>query len=200
MRVLLPALLLVASALPLHAADWSDVVKRIERSVVYVQSEDGSCTGFVVDVTKKYVVTAEHCYGKELYVDLTPATVIARDSHQDLMVLEVKNLDPGRPALKLAAKDPDRGLEVMSAGFGYALESAQFRIAHIADNHARIPDIAQDFYTTDATFVGGQSGGPVVNANCEVVMIVQRGSNSVGIGIGADTIRQRIGRFFAGQP
>ncbi len=49
----------------------------------------------------------------------------------------------------------------------------------------------------DSAFVGGQSGGPVVNAAGEVVMIVQRASITVGISVGADVIRERMARFFS---
>lgn len=198
-KVFLPLLFALSLVAPAFAADWSDVITRAEKSIVYIESEDGACTGFVIDQVKHYVMTAAHCYSEKIFADLTPARVVAVDTHQDLMVIEVPNIDPSRLALKLAAKNPERGTEVMSAGYGYALESAQFRIAHIADNNFRVPSIAQTFYSLDATFIGGQSGGPVVNAAGEVVMIVQRGSDSVGIGIPAETIHARLGRFFAGK-
>ncbi len=49
---------------------------------------------------------------------------------------------------------------------------------------------------TDAAFVSGQSGGPCVNAAGEVVMMVQRGSSTVGLGVGAETIKNKAGRYF----
>jgi S1-C subfamily serine protease len=42
----------------------------------------------------------------------------------------------------------------------------------------------------------GQSGGPAINAAGEVVMMVQRTTSAVGIGVGAETIRARMGRYF----
>lgn len=198
-RVTLALLFALSLVIPALAADWSDVITKAEKSIVYIETSEGACTGFVIDQAKHYVMTAAHCYDEKVFADLTPARVVAVDTHQDLMVLEAKDIDPSRPALKLAAKNPERGTEVMSAGYGYALESAQFRIAHIADNNFRVPSIAQTFYSLDATFIGGQSGGPVVDHAGDVVMIVQRGSDSVGIGIPAETIRARLGRFFAGK-
>lgn len=202
MRKFITSVVLASLAfIPVHIAastDWSGTIKKTEQSVVYIQvGEDGGCTGFVINQDKHYVMTAGHCANEKVYADLSPARIVALDTHEDLMVLEVKDIDPTRPALKLAAKDPERGQEIMSVGFGYALESAQFRVAHIADNHFRTEGVAQEFFSTDATFVPGQSGGPIVNTDGEVVMIVQRGSDSVGIGIGAETIRQRLGRFFS---
>jgi hypothetical protein len=44
------------------------------------------------------------------------------------------------------------------------------------------------------------SGGPVINAKGEVVSIVQRASGLVGIGIGAEAIRNKIARFLPKTP
>jgi S1-C subfamily serine protease len=196
-KIIVSVLLALTFVLPTFAQDWSSTITKLEKSIVYVESADGGCTGAVIDQAKHYVLTAAHCYSDKVFVDLTPATLIAVDTHQDLMVLAAPLMDPTRPALKLAAEDPKRGSEVMSAGYGYAIESAQFRIAHVADNNFRAEGIAQTFFALDATFVPGQSGGPVVNSDLEIVMIVQRGSESVGVGIPATTIRARVGRFFA---
>ena len=48
----------------------------------------------------------------------------------------------------------------------------------------------------DAAYVPGQSGGPCVNASGEVVSIVQRASNVLGVGVGAETIKSKMGRYF----
>lgn len=196
-KIIVSVLLALSFVIPTFAQDWSSTITKLEKSIVYVESADGGCTGAVIDQQKHYILTAAHCYSEKLFVDLTPASIVAVDTHQDMMVLVAPLMDPTRPALKLATEDPKRGVEVMSAGYGYALESAQFRIAHVADNNFRVPSLAQTFYSLDATFIEGQSGGPVVNADLEIVMIVQRGSESVGVGIPATTIRARIGRFFA---
>ncbi len=50
---------------------------------------------------------------------------------------------------------------------------------------------------TDTNFVPGQSGGPVVDANGDVVMVVQMGSQlGLGLGMGAETIRSKMGKYF----
>jgi S1-C subfamily serine protease len=56
------------------------------------------------------------------------------------------------------------------------------------------------FVMIDAAYVGGQSGGPCINIQGEVVSIVQRASNLVGIGVGAEKLRDRIGKFFEVKP
>lgn len=194
----LTALLAVALVPRMQAADWSQVVKQVEKSVVFVEvGDEGSCTGFVIDQKRHYVMTAAHCYKESMWADRVPAHVVSRDVKKDLLVIEVKDLDPSRPALHLAEHNPERGSEVMSVGYGYGLERPFFRQAHVQDDQLTLPSEGGPYISTDSTFVPGQSGGPVVNIAGEIVAIVQLGDNgSTGMGVGADIIRDRMGRFF----
>lgn len=181
------------------ASDWAETIRRVETSLVYIETDEASCTGFVIHQAKHYVLTAAHCDGTPLWADRVKAEVVSKDTKKDLLVLEVKHLDPSRPALRLAAKNPVRGQEVMSAGYGYALERPFFRKANIQDDQLTIPEggIGGPFISTDAPFVPGQSGGPVVNLAAEVVAIVQRAdTGTTGIGVGAEILRARVGRFW----
>jgi serine protease Do len=137
----------------------------------------------------------------EMYVDLAPAKVRAKDVKNDLMVLEVEGID--RPALKLAVKNPLIGEQVATYGFGWGLERPLFRISHISDTETQIQNSglpnAGPFFAVDSNFMPGQSGGPVVNGRNEVVAIVQLGSNTgIGLGIGAEAIKAKVGRYFQG--
>lgn len=187
----LTTLLLIPSLA--SAADWRNVAPQVKASSVEISSADGSCTGFVIDNERKFVLTAAHCDGEKLYADNLKAEVKAKDAKSDLMVLYVKDID--RPALKLAARNPMIGEEIASFGWGYAMEQALFRVAHVSAK-----DVALErahYMGIDAAFVSGQSGGPVVNADGNVVMIVQLGNEICGFGVGAEGIEDKMGRFFA---
>ncbi len=187
----------------LSATQWTAVVDLLAKSTVYLETAGGTCTGFVINTIEKkerkrtHIATAAHCEADKLYADQTPAVVVYKDTKKDLMVLEVDDLE--RPALRLAKTDPKVGDLVASYGYGYSLERPMFRVAHISDDKTYIhtDNIGGPFFVLDAAFVGGQSGGPVVNEAGEVVMIVQRASDRVGLGVGADTIKSKIGRYFA---
>lgn len=188
---------------PAWAAEWPVVAENLKESTLYLEHPGGSCTAFVINDNviedgKKYdyLLSAAHCDGEKLLADGQPAMLVWKDGKKDLMVLIVK--DTGRPALRLAPRDPQVGEEVASYGYGYGFERPMFRVSHIADDRTRVND--QDFLQIDAAFVGGQSGGPVVNHDGLVVMIVQIGSDRVGMGVGAETIKDRAGRFFTKQP
>ena len=97
-----------------------------------------------------------------------------------------------------AKNDPIVGEEVASYGWGYDMNQPLFRVAHISAKDVTVPQYENArYFAIDAAFVGGQSGGPVVNALGEVVMMVQLGSGIVGWGIGAETLDDKIGRYFS---
>jgi S1-C subfamily serine protease len=206
-RVCLPVLgVVVMSMGTAHArTDWTALVKELAKSVVAIERNDSgvSCTGFVINSRAKdkddddvdYVLTAAHCEAAKLWADQSVATVIAKNKEKDLIVLSIE--DTGRPALKLAQDNPRIGDEVGSFGYGYGLEKPLFRLSHIsAESYIPYEGIGGPILFTDATFVGGMSGGPVINAAGEVVMIVQMGTGSVGLGVGAETIRSKVGRHW----
>jgi S1-C subfamily serine protease len=196
--LVLAVLLVPGAAL---AADWQAVAEKTRESIVYINSADGSCTGFVIDADAKgdtdRILTAAHCDsepGHPLFADSAIARVIWKNAKADLMILEVA--DTGRPAINVGKKNPKTGEEIASYGFGMALERPMLRTAHVADEAAVIPDVeGGPFVMIDAAYVGGQSGGPCINAAGEVVSIVQRASNLIGIGVGAETIRDKVGRY-----
>jgi len=196
-KILLVALMLMAK--PVFANDWTVVVPNLKASSVEITAEGegdegGSCTGFVIDSVRKFVLTAAHCDAKVLYADNLKAEVKSKDSKADLMVLYVKDLED-RPALKLAKHNPLVGEEVGSFGWGYAMEQPLFRVAHVSAK-----DVALErahYIAIDASFVPGQSGGAVVNSAGEVVLIVQLGNDICGFGVGAEGIDDKVGRFFA---
>lgn len=207
-RTVVALLFALSFVLPSFAADgWDDAVKKLTASTVYFEIDgEGSCTGFVVNANATpsgkadhgtdYVATAAHCDGGKLFADHVPAQVVYKNTKKDLLVVEVADLT--RPALKLAAKNPEVGDSVASYGFGLGLERPMLRIATVADNASTLPEygIGGPYIQTDAQFVPGQSGGPVVNKAGEIVAIVQMGGSGVGLGVGAETLRAEIGRFF----
>jgi serine protease Do len=196
MKILSTLVVLSLLTLPVQLtasmAEWATIVARVEQSLVQL---DG-CSGFVINTERDLVLSALHCEGDAYTeIDGEPATVVFRDRKKDLMVLWLDGLD--KPALRIATSNATLGSEVGSLGYGYSLEKPLFRTAHVSQV-AVDPD-ASDFprpvLAIDAAYVGGQSGGPVINTIGEVVGIVQFGTDRVGMGVEAKTLRDRLKKF-----
>jgi S1-C subfamily serine protease len=187
--------LALALSLLVVAPDWTQVAERLEESVLQISA---TCSAFVIDDDRDYVLTAKHCTPddptKPTIVDLVPSKVVADDVQYDFTVLHVPGLD--KRALTLAADEPKAGTEVISLGFGMGLKKWMLRHAWIANRDLTIPDLDGEWLMIDGAFVGGQSGAPVVNASGEVVAVVQMSTSTFGIGRGSDTIRKRVGKYF----
>ena len=197
--VLLLAALIVTGSV---GADWTPIVEKLGKSVVFIESAKGSCTGFIINSDRKrkdepdmdLVLTAQHCEGEKLFADNETARVIWKDSKSDLMILEIE--DTGRPALTIAEENPKQGQEIGSFGHGYGYEKPMFRHAYVSNPAIEVPEVeGGPFVMIDAAYVAGQSGGPCVNDKGEVVSIVQQANNLLGIGIGAEKIRSKVGRY-----
>lgn len=201
-KAMISALLLLLFVSPAASQSvWGPIATRVLKSIMPIEGPQGSCTGFMINTEKHYVLTAGHCDqsgpGVTILADKTPATLIYKDTKTDLLVFEAKQVD--RPALKLAANSPKVGDAAASYGYGYGLRSPMFRVTHIAAIAAKIPEVAPatgPFIMTDTDFIPGQSGGPVVDINGDVVMIVQMSAQGFGLGIGAEEIRDRVGKYF----
>lgn len=174
---------------------WGAIAEQIRKSVIYIETDDGSCSGFSIDDARDYVLTAAHCDGKNLVAAMTPAKIKAKDTKSDLMVLYVEDLDA--PALRLADVQAQVGEEVASFGYGWSLDRPMFRVGHISDNSAEVPNLAGGpFVIVDAAFVPGQSGCPVVNAKGEVVSIVQLTTDRAGFGQQLQKLKDKVGKYF----
>lgn len=201
MRKLFVVLFVLATAATAYASDWALAGEKLKASVVFLETSSGTCTAFVIHEQKNLVLTAAHCFDSDgvekMFVDNKPVTkLVAKDTKKDLLVLQVDDLD--RPALKLAPSDPKLGDSVASYGYGYGLESPLLKVHHVAADKLHIDqeNIGGPLIAVDTSYVNGMSGGPLVNMSGEVVGVVQLGTNLVGFGVGAETIQDKVGRYF----
>ena len=194
------------------AGKFADVASAVADSVVTVQieskdkSQGALGSGVVVD-GRGYVVTNNHVIsdaaktpadydisvvfndGKEV-----PASLVGRDRKTDLAVVKVDNVD-NLVVARLGDSDKLRvGEEVIAAGSPFGLRST---VTHgiISALHRPLPlsgegsdtDTVIDGVQTDASINHGNSGGPLINMNSEVVGINTAGKSgndngSIGLG------------------
>ncbi len=174
--------------------------------------QKGLGSGFIVD-PRGYIVTNRHVIAgaDEIQVTLEgnkkfKATVVTADPKTDVAVIKIdgRNL----PAVRLG--DP-RTLEVgdwvLAVGNPFGL--TQTVTAGIVSAKGRSADIGplhyQNFIQTDAAINQGNSGGPLVNIDGEVIglntAIVSESGGSVGIGfaIPVDVIKKVVDAALSGR-
>ena len=194
-----------------------EIVEEVRKSVVLlsvsqlenppVNSRNSLCSGVAVN-EKGHILTNFHCIYKQKTIMLYywseddwaeyRVKVIGEDPLADLALLEVIGLERKVPYLKFA-KDGDTypGTEIFALGhpMGMAWSLSKGIVSSI-DRHARHPYIKS--IQVDAAINKGNSGGPVVNENGDIVgvatLMVSRTNQNAGVGIAirADVARKSL--------
>jgi len=173
---------------------YTRVYRETIDGVVLVQPSRGQGTGFAYD--SSHVVTNAHVVGTESEAEIrfqtgewTTGTVVGTDPHSDLAVLDVGSLPTGVEPLSLADGQPAIGQEVVAIGNPYDLNGtvttgivSGVNRAIPAQTGFTIPDAIQ----TDAAVNPGNSGGPLVALDGDVVAVINSGGgDNIAFGISA---------------
>lgn len=173
---------------------YTEVYRESIDSVVLVRADTGQGTGWVFDDT--VVVTNEHVVGAADSADVRfndgewrEATVLGTDAHSDLAALRVEDPPEDATPLPLADAEPVVGQEVVAIGNPFALDGSVTTGVVSGTDRAipaptgfRIPDAVQ----TDAAVNPGNSGGPLMSLDSEVVAVINSGGgDNIGFGISA---------------
>ncbi len=193
LTLVLAAALLLPVPINAQTDMWLIVAQKLAASTVKLTG----CSGIVIDANRKHVLTAAHCgtdKPEDLLVDSEPAVVVSKDIDYDLLVLKVPELD--KPALSLAKDDAKAGQLVASMGYGASLEKPMFRTNTVSIEQVQIESLKGQWVLFENPFVGGQSGGPVVNLDGDLVSIVQMSNATTGIGRSVKLLKEKVGRYF----
>ncbi|MGE5417192.1 MAG: S1C family serine protease [Acidobacteriota bacterium] len=202
LTILMAGLILMNSVGMAYGAevDWELLVRQCKPGVVCVLSgeESGRAigTGFIINpdgyaLTNNHVVEGRSKVGIKLSNgELTSAEVIANDEDNDIALLKlgVCNL----PTLRLASGKVTEGEPVMAIGAPFSLDFSVTR--GIVSNVSRDLD-GKKMIQTDAPLNPGNSGGPLINQNGEVVGIntaIIAGATGIGFAIPIDRISKFI--------
>ncbi|WP_132058531.1 trypsin-like peptidase domain-containing protein [Halorussus amylolyticus] len=173
-------------------------------SVVLVRTGQGQGTGFVYD--DDHVVTNAHVVGDATETEIrfsegqwSSGEVVGSDPHSDLATVEVEEVPSSATPVSFAERDPVVGQEVVAIGNPYDLDgSATTGIVSGIDRSIpsptgyRIPDAIQ----TDAAVNPGNSGGPLVSLDGEVVAVINSGGgDNIGFGISAALTERVVPRL-----
>lgn len=152
-------------------------------AVVLLEAGPSLCAGVLVDDAGT-VATAAHCVtaGREVRVQTRDGAhlrgqVVARDLPSDLALVEVTGLQ-GAPHLELADAPPELGEPVWALGHPRGSETRRSpQLAGVllwSASQGVVSNRSGSWIQVDAALNPGNSGGPLVNAEGEIVGIASR--------------------------
>ncbi|MFB6151407.1 MAG: S1C family serine protease, partial [Haloarculaceae archaeon] len=189
-----------------YARVYRNTVSSVAQIRVYTPSGGGQGTGWLYD--DGHLVTNEHVVAgaSEVYVRFheggwIPASVVGTDVYSDLAVLSVDEAPASATPLDTLRTDPPIGTEVVAIGNPFGLSgsvsagivSGLDRTLRAANNFS-IPDAIQ----TDAPVNPGNSGGPLVDLNGDVVGVINSGGgDNIAFAISAPLVRRVVPELLA---
>ena len=178
-----------------------DLVKQIRPSVVTIRvnGRDGDeiamGTGFVIDA-KGLIATNFHVIGEGRPFEveafgqrkLAVVKILASDRAADLAIIEVDTGDTPLPALSLGQTSPDQGANVMAFGNPLGLEDSV--VAGIVSAVRKVD--GRELIQLAIPIEQGNSGGPLVDSDGEVIGIINMKSavdDNLGFAIPIDQLQ-----------
>lgn len=184
-------------------ADFSQIFTRVSSGVVPVTSVacggGGGGSGFLIDpntlLTAAHVVDGAVAVSAQVDGEPHHAEVIGFDDSADLAVLEIDQGAAGT-ALQIADSDPVAGDQVAALGYplGAPLRLTEGRVLAV-DRPASVEgSVRYDLLESDAAGWNGNSGGPLVDRNGNVVGVVIAGptNGSRTFAVKASEVRSRM--------
>ena len=179
---------------------YSNLYNEVIGSVVSIRVGSGQGSGFVYDFNG-HIVTNQHVVRDFEEVDVRfskgdwrTGEVIGTDLYTDIAVIEVENVPEYAEPLPLAGSPPQRGEPVAALGNPLGLEGSitQGIVSGVnrsmrTESNFTIPDTVQ----TDAGIDRGNSGGPLVTLNGEVVGVNRaRQGTSIGFAVSSALVEE----------
>lgn len=205
----------IAVAAPAIEVEDVALIERLRPAVVHVVGSAPTCakrlmgSGFVVDnshvITNAHVVAGTDEVSLESVVGTFPAEVVFYDPQLDIAVLHAKDMNI--PPLPWATRPAASGQDAVVMGFpaGGPFEAAPARVRESllisgTDIYAQ-GRIEREAYTVRGTIRQGNSGGPMINLQGEVIGVVfgadAHQNSDIGYALTAESVQAAIGDLSA---
>lgn len=200
---------------PINNTTLQEQIKKINPSVVIIKSDESSIgSGFIykVDKNNAYILTNEHVVTNKKKVNIqlitnkkVKATVLGKDPYLDLAVLKIDKKYATKPVKLGNSKKINVGDRIFTIGTPIAEEykntvtsgiiSGLDRAVKTQDSSGN--DIIMNMIQIDASINNGNSGGPLVNLNGEVIgictlKITDANVESLGFAVPINIVKENI--------
>ena len=185
---------------------YAQVYQQTIGSVVLVRTDAGRGTGFVYDdghvVTNAHVVgTADEAEVRFSEGEWRTGEVVGSDAHSDLAAIAVDDRPEYARPLAFIDDEPVVGQEVVVIGNPFGLDGT-VTAGIVSGVNRSIPSPAgysiPDAVQTDAAVNPGNSGGPIVSLDGEVIAVINSGGgDNVAFGISAALTRRVVPELIA---
>lgn len=174
----------------------AEIIKQLKDSVVYIETYDGSGSGFIIDTTGCVFTNAHVVQGVDVANVILAnnstlsAKVVGRDEDLDLALLKVEKTG----LLKASLGDSNsvkQGDEIFTLGYPFGIKGdVSFKEGTISRT---LKGDGYEYFETSADIHPGNSGGPLVNRYGQVIGINTAiyGESVQGISVG-ETIKLAI--------
>lgn len=174
-----------------------DSIRKVRQSVVRIVGGEAEGSGFAIKdggviLTNFHVIEFEPS-PKVVLPDnsFDTAEILMADKNADLAIIKInKNL----PVISWGdPKELNPADELLAIGFplgGLLIGEASVNKGSLSGRR-RSKDVGVEYLQTDTTLTPGVSGGPMINICGEVVAINTAGLSGLGLGISADSIKQK---------
>jgi len=177
------------------------VYREAIESVLLVQTDDGEGTGFMIDDT--HAVTNAHVVGEADTTAIrfsegrwTTGEVVGSDPHSDLAAIAIESVPESATPLSFAGEGAATGQDVVAIGNPFNFDgSITAGIVSGVDRSIPAPTgfTIPDAIQTDAAVNPGNSGGPLMSLDGEVVAVINSGGgDNLGFGVSARLARRVV--------
>lgn len=199
-----------ADAEPIEGTAFTDVYRAVVDSVaaVRVQLAETTSQGTAWQYDDTHLVTNDHVVDGGETISLwfreagwRAATVVATDVYSDLAVIRPRSAPPNRAPVPLVEAEPPIGTRVVAIGnpFGFS-GSVTAGIISGVDRTLPAPSgfSIADAVQTDAAVNPGNSGGPLVTLDQDVVGVINSGGgDNIGFAISAALVDRVVPSLLA---
>ena len=180
-----------------HGSTYTQVVNKAQMSIVRITGEIDvmtmfgpqhgrySCTGEVIAPNR--VLTAAHCVGETMLADGVGVKVLKVDQSTDLAVFEVKI---NRPALVLRDAPVTRFEQLSGIGYAWGLTRLSVLTERVFLTEIAPPEDSSPApkILVQPGFIGGMSGGPMIDQDGLQVGVIQESGDGIGLGVSVTQI------------